>query len=78
MALENSLSPNDRRFRLEHEDDEIFRKTYLELKASAEYAKEHFSGFPIYNQLQEEIKKYAPRFNLLSSPNQTTQGNTSQ
>ena len=53
--------------RLKDDDDGIFKQAYLELKASCEYVKEKFTGFPIYRQFKQELEKYTPRFEQLSN-----------
>lgn len=51
--------------RLNDKNDGVFKKAYLELKASYEYVQEHFKRFPMYRQFKQELEKYAPRFQQL-------------
>ncbi len=66
MPLKDYKDPNDRMTKIENPDNSIFKKAYLELKSSTEYAKQHFKDFPVYHQLKKALVKYTPRFNQLT------------
>lgn len=53
--------------RIESKNNEIFKKAYLELESSVEYAKENFSDTSIYPCLKTALYKYTLRFKQLNN-----------